>query len=121
MKNDENKVFVGNLSFKTNEDEVRELFASCGEIVDCVIPLGREDKRPRGFAFVTFETSESAEKAIKDLNGQEFGGRALKVNKAESKSIGGGDRGGRPGGDRGGRSGGGDRGGRSGGGRSDYR
>lgn len=109
-KNDENKVFVGNLAFKTNESEVRDFFSSCGEIVDCVIPVGREDKRPRGFAFVTFETAEGAEKAINELNGQELGGRQLKVNKAESKSDSRSGGGGRPGGYRSGGGGNRDRG-----------
>jgi RNA recognition motif-containing protein len=103
IKDDENKVFVGNLSFRVSEDEVREFFATCGEVSECVIPLSKEDNRPRGFAFVTYANAESADKAIKELDGQEFSGRAIKVNKAQSKSSGGG---GRDGGGRGGRGGG---------------
>src|SRR5438045_4134439 len=106
------KVFVGNLDFNTTRDEVEALFAQVGTVRDVFLPTDRESGRPRGFAFVEFESDEDAAKAIEKFNGHDLGGRALRVNAAEDRPP-------RAGGGGGGRSfggGGGGRGGCSGGG-----
>jgi len=92
------KIFVGNLAFKTTRDEVQSLFAQAGAIKDVFLPTDRESGRPRGFAFVEFESEEDAQKAIEKFNGYELGGRALRVNAAEDRPRGGSGGGGRPGG-----------------------
>ena len=117
----QNKIFVGNLSFKTDEQELQAVFGKFGEITEIKIPTDRESGRARGFAFITFESQQAAQEAL-TMDGKELNERAIRVNMATDKKEGG-DRGGR-GGDRGGRSGdrggrGGDRGG-YGGGRSSY-
>lgn len=120
------KVFVGNLAFSTTRDEIETLFAECGTITDVFLPMDRATGRPRGFAFVEFESSEAAEKAIERYHNHELGGRALRVNAAEERaprgfsprpSYGGGDHGGFGGGGGGGRGGGGGGGDRFGGGK----
>ncbi len=107
------KLYVGNMSFKTTEDELRDAFAQFGEVTDVFIAMDKMTGRPRGFAFVTMDTPENAAKAAEALNGEEFGGRALTVNEArpkEDRPRGGGFGGGGGGGDRrGGYGGGGDR------------
>src|ERR1043166_7107233 len=109
------KVFVGNLDFRTSKDEVQSLFSQIGAIKDVFFPTDRESGRPRGFAFVEFESDEDAQKAIERFNGYELSGRALRVNPAEDRPRGGsGGGGGRPGGG-GGYSGGGGYGGGGGG------
>lgn len=96
------KVFVGNLNFNTTKIEVETLFAQAGTVKDVFLPTDRESGRPRGFAFVEFESDEEAAKAITQFNGHEIGGRALRVNAAEDRprgsGPGGGGFGGRPGG-----------------------
>lgn len=79
------KVFVGNLDFKATRDQLEGLFGEAGAIQDVFIPVDRETGRPRGFAFVEFDSEESAEKAIKQFDGHELGGRALRVNMAEER------------------------------------
>src|SRR5229473_5064796 len=83
------KVFVGNLDFKTSRDEVQSLFSQVGSIKDVFLPTDRESGRPRGFAFVEFESEEDAAKAIEKFNGYELSGRALRVNAAEDRPRGG--------------------------------
>ncbi len=119
MKN----IFVGNLSFNTGEDELRQLFESHGQVDRVSIMTDRDTGRSRGFGFVEMASNEDGEKAITALNGSQVGGRTINVNEARPKterSGGGGGYGGGGGGgrDRGGRGGGGgrDRGGRGGGG-----
>jgi RNA recognition motif-containing protein len=94
-----NKLYVGNLSYNTNEAALRELFGKAGAIRSVTIPMDRMTNQPRGFAFVEMETPADALKAIKLCNGQEIDGREIKVNEAkppENRSSGGGfDRGGR--------------------------
>jgi len=92
------KIFVGNLAFKTTRDEVQSLFAQAGTTEDVFLPTDRESARPRGFAFVEFESDEDAQKAIEKFNGYELGGRPLRVNAAEDRPRGSGPGGGRPGG-----------------------
>lgn len=106
------KVFVGNMSFDTTREQLQELFAQAGEITEVVVPTDRMSGRPRGFAFVSFATDEAAAAAIQKLDGQELGGRNLRVSEASAerpqRSFGGGGGGfGRPFG--GGRPGGGGR------------
>src|SRR5687768_4370617 len=88
------KVFVGNLNFKTTREEVESLFTQVGKPRDVFLPTERETGRPRGFAFVEFETEEEAKAAIERFNGYEMGGRALRVNLAEDRPRGGGGDGG---------------------------
>ena len=79
------KVFVGNLSFRTTKEELTELLAPAGPVVDVYMPADRTTGKPRGFAFVEFATKAEAEEAIRQLNGRDVGGRALKVNLAEDR------------------------------------
>lgn len=96
------KIYVGNLPFTATEDEVRELFAAHGTVESVALPNDRETGRPRGFGFVEMSQADAA-RAIQAVNGQNLGGRALRVNEAQDKPrSGGGGGGGRPGGNRGG-------------------
>lgn len=79
------KVFVGNLDFKATRDQIESVFAEAGDIQDVFIPVDRESGRPRGFAFVEFDSEESAQKAIEKFDGYDLGGRALRVNLAEER------------------------------------
>ena len=106
------KLYVGNLSFKTTEDELRAAFGQFGTVTDLYVAMDKMTGRPRGFAFVTMGTPEEAKAAIEKLNGVDLGGRALTVNEARPKEEGGGRSfGGGGGGGRGGYGGGGGRGG----------
>jgi RNA recognition motif-containing protein len=111
------KIYIGNMSYSTTEDELRDLFAPYGEVVSVSVVYDRATGRPRGFAFIEMGTTEAAEGAISALNGQEVGGRQLRVNAAKPQGDGRDGRGGGGGGYGGG--GGGGRGG-YGGGRDDY-
>jgi cold-inducible RNA-binding protein len=106
-------IFVGNLSFNTNEDELRQMFEAYGQVDRVSIMTDRDTGRSRGFGFVEMASNEEGEKAIAGLNGSQIGGRTLNVNEARPKterSGGGGGGGGRDrGGDRGGPRGGGGR------------
>jgi RNA recognition motif-containing protein len=94
-----NKIFVGNLSYNTNDDSLRDAFASFGSVTEAKVILDRESGKSRGFGFVEFSTSDEADKAIADMDGQELDGRALTVNVAqERKPRDGGGGGGRGGG-----------------------
>ena len=92
MKN----IFVGNLSFNTNEDEVRQLFESYGQVDRVSIMTDRDTGRSRGFGFVEMTNNEDGEKAIAALNGSQLGGRTINVNEARPKAerLGGGGGGG---------------------------
>ncbi|MEE8325695.1 MAG: RNA-binding protein [candidate division NC10 bacterium] len=105
------KVYVGNLPFTVDEEQLRTLFAEGGrEVLEVNIITDRDTGRPRGFAFVNMANQEDAEAAINSLNGTEVGGRALTVNLArEQQPRGGGGRGGFGGGRGGGGGGGGGR------------
>jgi cold-inducible RNA-binding protein len=100
-------IFVGNLSFNTSEEELRQLFETYGQVDRVSIMTDRDTGRSRGFGFVEMTNAEDGEKAIAALNGSQIGGRTLNVNEARPKNDRG-DRGGGGGRDRGGR----DRGGR---------
>jgi RNA recognition motif-containing protein len=110
------KLFVGNLSFQTVEEDLRELFGSFGDIDDISVVEDRQTGRSRGFAFVSFADKDAAETAAKELDGTDFMGRNLKVNEATPKPQGGGGGGRSGGGGGGGGKWGGGGGGRSGGG-----
>jgi RNA recognition motif-containing protein len=117
-----NKLFVGNLSFKTTENDLNDAFAAHGTVTETNLMMDRATNRPRGFGFVTMSSEEEAQKAIVAMNGKELDGRALTVNIArprEDRPAGGGGGGGR----ReygGGGGGGGRRDGNRGGGRDRY-
>lgn len=92
------KLFVGNLSFNTTENELQDAFAAHGTVVEANLMMDRMSGRPRGFGFVTMSTPEEAQKAIQAMNGAQLGGRALTVNIArpkEDRPPGGGGGGGR--------------------------
>jgi RNA recognition motif-containing protein len=118
------KLFVGNLSFNTTENDLQDAFAAHGQVVEATLMMDRMTGRSRGFAFVTYSTPEEAQKAIAAMHGAQLDGRALTVNIARPKEErppggGGRDRGPRRefgGGGGGGYSGGGSRGGGGGGG-----
>src|SRR5208283_4928041 len=116
------KLYVGNLSFKTTEDELRTHFGQFGSVTDVYVAMDKMTGRPRGFAFVTMGTPEEAKVAAEKVNGAELGGRQLTVNEArpkEDRPSGGFGGGGRGFGGGGGGGGGGGRGFGGGGGRSD--
>jgi RNA recognition motif-containing protein len=79
------KLFVGNLSFKTTENDLQDMFAQHGNVVEANLMTDRETGRPRGFAFVTMGSSEEAQKAIEALNGASVDGRNLNVNVAKPR------------------------------------
>ena len=117
----ESKLYVGNLSYSTTEDDLRQLFAQAGNVKSVSVIKDRDTGRSKGFAFVEMSSDEDAQKAISQFNGQSFQDRSLKVNVARPREDrprggggGGGGFGGPRGGDRGGPrgGGGGDRGGR---------
>jgi len=99
-------IFVGNLSFNTNEDELRQAFEAYGQVERVSILTDRDTGRSRGFGFVEMASNEDGEKAIAALNGSQLGGRTINVNEARPKTErGGGGGGGRDRGDRGDRGG----------------
>ncbi len=102
-----NRLYVGNLSFNTSSDALRDAFASFGEVTDVPLVTDRQTGQPRGFGFVTMGTSAAAQAAIAGMNGSTLDGRALRVNEAEERQGGGGGRGGGGFGGGGGRGGGG--------------
>ena len=108
------KLYVGNLSFRTTQEDLRDLFAQAGTVESASIIEDRETGRSRGFGFVEMASPEEAQAAIEQFNGKEINGRNLTVNEARPRTEGGGGRGG-GGGGRGGYGGGGG-GGRGGGG-----
>jgi RNA recognition motif-containing protein len=99
-------IYVGNLSFQAEQEDLLDLFSQYGEVTKCSLPLDRETGRKRGFAFVEMATDADEQKAIDDLQNVEWMGRMIRVNKATPRQGGGG----------GGAGGGGGRGGYGGGG-----
>ena len=81
------RIYVGNLSFSWGEEEVRELFATYGEVFKVDLINDRATGRPRGFGFVEMD-AEAADAAIDALNGEEHGGRVLRINEAFAKGRG---------------------------------
>jgi RNA recognition motif-containing protein len=91
-------IFVGNLPFRAEQEDVVELFTPFGEVVNCALPLERDTGRKRGFAFVEMADAETETRAIDALQGAELMGRPLRINKAEPRTGGGGGGGPRRGG-----------------------
>jgi len=83
------KIYVGNLPFSATEEGVRALFAPHGSVESLSLINDRDSGRPRGFGFVEMSSSDAA-RAIQELNGKEFDGRALRVNEAQARERGGG-------------------------------
>jgi cold-inducible RNA-binding protein len=84
------KLFVGNLSFETTENDLQDAFAAFGTVTEANLMVDRSTGRPRGFGFVTMSSAEEAQAAIGGLNGKELGGRALTVNVARPREESGG-------------------------------
>lgn len=80
-----NRLFVGNLSFNTTENDLQDAFAAFGTVTEANLMMDRMTNRSRGFAFVTMNTPEEAQKAIEGMNGKEVDGRALTVNIARPR------------------------------------
>ncbi len=99
-------IFVGNLPFRAEREDVIQLFAPFGEVINCSLPLERDTGRKRGFAFIEMADEELESKAIDGLQGTELMGRPLRINKAEPRGSGGSRRGGGRGGYSGGNNGG---------------
>jgi len=128
-----NKLYVGNLSFDTTENDLQDLFSGAGTVREAVLIQDKMTGKSRGFAFVTMSTDEEAQAAVSQFNGKDLQGRSLTVNEARPReefsgggggggarrSFGGGGGGG-GGGSRGGGGGGGNRGGGGGGGSRRY-
>lgn len=81
----EPKLYVGNLSFSAEENELQQEFGAFGNVTDVKIIKDRETGRSRGFGFVTFDTIENAHTAVEAMNGRDVGGRQLRVSLAKSK------------------------------------
>ena len=80
------KIYVGNLSFDTNEGQLRELFSQFGEVDDLTLITDRDTGRPKGFGFVEMRDDQAAREAIGALDGKELGGRTIKVSEARPKT-----------------------------------
>lgn len=76
------KIYVGNIAFGTQEEDLKDLFGAKGEVLSVKIITDRDSGRSKGFGFVEMSSDDAAQSAINDLNGQEFQGRNLKVNEA---------------------------------------
>lgn len=96
------KLYVGNLSFSTTEQDLQDQFSQYGQVSSASLITDRETGRSRGFGFVELDSKEAAQTAIEGLNGKDLDGRALTVNEAKPRE----DRGGSRGGGRGGFGGG---------------
>ncbi|HZI20834.1 MAG TPA: RNA-binding protein [Pyrinomonadaceae bacterium] len=105
------KLYVGNLSYDTSGDDLRQLFSQAGTVESADVVEDRDTGRSRGFGFVEMSSKEEGQAAISQFNGKEVGGRALTVNEAKPREDRGGGRGGNGGGGRGGNRGGGGYGG----------
>lgn len=79
------KLFVGNLSFKTTENDLQEAFSAHGTVTEANLMMDRMTGRSRGFAFVSYATPEEAQKAIEAMNGANLDGRNLTVNEARPR------------------------------------
>jgi RNA recognition motif-containing protein len=93
-----NRLYVGNLSFSSNDQSLRDAFSAHGEVVDVHVVSDRMTGQSRGFGFVTMGSHEQAQSAITAMSGADLDGRMLKVNEAEERSSGGGGRSGGGGG-----------------------
>ncbi len=91
-------IYIGNLSFQAEQEDLLDLFSQYGQVKQCSLPLDRETGRKRGFAFVEMESDADEQKAIDDLQDVEWMGRMIRVNKATPRERSGGNRGGGGGG-----------------------
>jgi len=82
-----NKLYVGNLPFSSDDDQLRELFSESGTVTSVNVIVDRDTNRSKGFGFIEMSTDEEATKAIENLDGQELDGRALKVNLAKPREA----------------------------------
>lgn len=114
------KMYVGNLSFKTTESQLQDLFAAFGQVASASLVMDRDTGRPRGFGFVEMPNDSEAQAAIAALNGKNVDGRDLTVNEAKPREAGAGGGRGRFGGGGGGGGGRGGFGGGGGGGRGGF-
>lgn len=89
----QNKLYVGNFPFSVDEAQLREIFSPYGEISELAMITDRDTGRSKGFAFITFATQQAAEKAL-EIDGNDVGGRKLRVNVAKERDSKGGGRGG---------------------------
>lgn len=80
-----NKLFVGNLSFNTTENDLQDAFAAFGTVTEANLMMDRMTGRPRGFGFITMSSPDEAQKAIEGLHGHDLDGRALTVNVAKPR------------------------------------
>ncbi|CAM6000548.1 unnamed protein product [Sphagnum balticum] len=80
------KLFIGNLPFKTTEQELEEFFSSTGKVVSVALPINRETGQKRGFGFVEMQSEEEADAAIREFNGATLGGRQIVVNPSKGKA-----------------------------------
>ena len=80
------KLYVGNLSYETSENDLRDAFAQYGEVASAKIIMDRDTGRSKGFGFVEFNDDDAARKAMSSLNGSEFKGRSLTVNEARPQT-----------------------------------
>ena len=87
------RIYVGNLSWNTSEDELRDFFAAFGSVTSVSIITDRDTGRSRGFAFVEMEDADAV-RAIQEANGKELGGRSLRIDEAQERQRGGGGGGG---------------------------
>jgi len=79
------QIYVGNMSYETTEDSLRNLFSGFGDVESVKIITDRETGRAKGFGFITMNDDEAANKAIEELNDKEFEGRNLRVNEAKPR------------------------------------
>ncbi|CAI7672826.1 hypothetical protein N7533_001915 [Penicillium manginii] len=79
------KLFVGGLAWATTDDSLREGFSQFGQVVEAIVIKDRETQRSRGFGFVKFASDEEATVALEQMNGQEFEGRTLRIDKASER------------------------------------
>lgn len=91
-------IYIGNMSFKTTEDQLRQAFEAFGEVTTVNIITDKYSGEPRGFAFVEMSSKDEGNAAISGLNGQDLNGRTLNVNEAKPRTSGGGGGGNRGGG-----------------------
>jgi RNA recognition motif-containing protein len=77
-----NKLYIGNLSYSTTNEELQQAFSQAGQVVEAVVMMDKMTGRSRGFGFVTMADQDGATKAIDMFNGKDFGGRAIVVNEA---------------------------------------
>ena len=84
-----NRLYVGNLSFGTSRESLEGLFASVGQVREIAMPTDRETGKPRGFAFVTMDSTQDASTAISQLDGVSLDGRSLRIDEAQERPAGG--------------------------------